>query len=48
MFTPTRHNSVRILRFLGSMNLAVTLLVALALASVIGTILKQNEPYRIT
>ncbi|MCY4281975.1 MAG: cytochrome c biogenesis protein ResB [Gammaproteobacteria bacterium] len=34
------------LRFLGSMNLAVTLLVALALASVIGTILKQNEPYQ--
>ena len=28
------------------MNLAVTLLVALALASVIGTILKQNEPYQ--
>ena len=34
------------LRFLGSMNLAITLLVALALASVIGTILKQNEPYQ--
>ena len=28
------------------MNLAITLLVALALASVIGTILKQNEPYQ--
>ena len=28
------------------MNLAVTLFVALALASVIGTILKQNEPYQ--
>ena len=34
------------LRFLGSMNLAITLFVALALASVIGTILKQNEPYQ--
>lgn len=31
--------------FLGSMNLAVTLLVMLAIASVIGTILKQNEAY---
>ena len=28
------------------MNLAITLFVALALASVIGTILKQNEPYQ--
>ena len=28
------------------MNLAITLLMALALASVIGTILKQNEPYQ--
>ena len=28
------------------MNLAITLLVALALASVIGTILRQNEPYQ--
>lgn len=28
------------------MNLAITLLVALGLASVIGTILKQNEPYQ--
>ncbi|MDE0514593.1 MAG: cytochrome c biogenesis protein ResB [Gammaproteobacteria bacterium] len=34
------------LRFLGSMDLAITLFVALALASVIGTILKQNEPYQ--
>ena len=31
--------------FLGSMNLAITLLVVVAVASVIGTVLKQNEPY---
>lgn len=31
--------------FLGSMNLAITLLVAVAIASVIGTVLQQNEPY---
>jgi cytochrome c biogenesis protein len=31
--------------FLGSMNLAITLLVALAIASVIGTVLVQNQPY---
>ncbi len=34
-----------LLEFLGSMNLAITLLVAVAIASVIGTVLKQNEPY---
>ncbi len=33
-------------RFLGSMNLAITLLVAVALSSIIGTLLKQNEPYQ--
>ncbi|MFN2309075.1 MAG: cytochrome c biogenesis protein ResB [Gammaproteobacteria bacterium] len=33
------------LEFLGSMNLAITLLVAVAVASVIGTVLKQNESY---
>lgn len=32
------------LRFLGSMNLAVTLFVAISVASVIGTVLRQNEP----
>jgi cytochrome c biogenesis protein len=32
-------------RFLGSMNLAITLLVGVAMASVIGTVLKQNQPY---
>lgn len=34
-----------ILEFLGSMNLAITVLVAIAIASVIGTVLQQNEPY---
>ena len=32
--------------FLGSMNLAVTLLVMLAIASVIGTVVKQSEPFQ--
>ncbi len=32
-------------RFLGSMNLAITLLVAVAIAAIIGTVLKQNQPY---
>ncbi|WP_019022517.1 cytochrome c biogenesis protein ResB [Thioalkalivibrio sp. ALE23] len=41
--TPRR--SRIIVEFLGSMNLAITLLVALAIASVIGTVLVQNEPY---
>lgn len=31
--------------FLGSMNLAITLLVAVALASIIGTVLQQNQAY---
>ncbi len=34
-----------LLEFLGSMNLAITLLVAISIAAVIGTVLKQNEPY---
>jgi cytochrome c biogenesis protein len=34
------------LEFLGSMNLAITLLVAVAVASVIGTVLQQNQPYQ--
>lgn len=38
--------SSRFLRFLGSMPLAVTLLAAVAIASVIGTILQQNQPYQ--
>jgi cytochrome c biogenesis protein len=37
--------SAHLTRFLGSMNLAITLLVALGIASVIGTVLKQNENY---
>ena len=39
--TPT----TRLINFLGSMNLAISLLVILAIASVIGTVLKQNQPY---
>jgi len=39
------HSSV-VLEFLGSMNLAITLLVAIAVASVIGTVLQQNQPYQ--
>ncbi|MBT3334856.1 MAG: cytochrome c biogenesis protein ResB [Methylococcales bacterium] len=34
-----------LIRFLGSMNLAITLLVAVAIASIIGTVLQQNLPY---
>jgi len=39
-------NSRLLFRFLGSMNLAIMLLVAVAIASIIGTLLKQNEPYQ--
>lgn len=35
----------RLFRFLGSMDLAITLLLTLAVASVIGTVLQQNQPY---
>ena len=35
----------RIFHFLGSMDLAITLLLALAIASIIGTVLQQNQPY---
>lgn len=41
-----RSTGVILLEFLGSMNLAITLLVALAIASVIGTVLQQNQPYQ--
>ena len=34
-----------LLAFLGSMNLAISLLVAISIASAIGTILQQNQPY---
>ena len=40
-----RPYSIILLEFLGSMNLAITLLVAIAIASIIGTVLKQNELY---
>jgi cytochrome c biogenesis protein len=40
-----RGTAVTLLEFLGSMNLAITLLMALAVASVIGTVLQQNQPY---
>ncbi len=36
----------RSVQFLSSMNLAITLLLVIAVASVIGTILRQNEPYQ--
>lgn len=35
-----------LMRFLGSMNLAVTLLMMLAIASVIGTVLQQNQTFQ--
>ncbi|MDF1588993.1 MAG: cytochrome c biogenesis protein ResB [Gammaproteobacteria bacterium] len=37
--------SQRIFHFLGSMDLAITLLLTLAIASIIGTVLQQNQPY---
>jgi len=40
-----RPTSTRLLDFLGSMNLAIALLVIVAIASAIGTVLKQNQPY---
>jgi len=42
---PVSRRSV-ILDFLGSMNLAITIFVIIAIASAIGTVLKQNEPYQ--
>lgn len=41
----SRSTSTRLVDFLGSMNLAITLLVVLAIASAIGTVLKQNQAY---
>ncbi|ACL71194.1 cytochrome c biogenesis protein ResB [Thioalkalivibrio sulfidiphilus] len=41
-----RSTGAILLEFLGSMSLAITLLVALAIASVIGTVLQQNQPYQ--
>ena len=41
-----KHSRLNIfLEFFGSMNLAITILVAIAVASVIGTVLQQNQPY---
>lgn len=40
-----RSTAAILLEFLGSMNLAITLLVAVAIASVVGTVLQQNQPY---
>lgn len=42
---PHKSRSKRFLEFFGSMELAITLLTALAVASVIGTILQQNQSY---
>lgn len=42
---PRRTLSWRLFHFLGSMELAITLLITLAIASVIGTVLQQNLPY---
>ncbi|TCO82631.1 cytochrome c biogenesis protein [Plasticicumulans lactativorans] len=42
---PRRTFGSLLLELLGSMNLAITLLVVVAVASVVGTVLKQNEPY---
>jgi cytochrome c biogenesis protein len=35
-----------LLEFFGSMNLAITLLLTVGIASIVGTVLKQNEPYQ--
>ncbi|MDG4555508.1 MAG: cytochrome c biogenesis protein ResB [Candidatus Competibacter sp.] len=40
-----RTPSWALLEFFGSMNLAITLLVVVAVASAIGTVLQQNQPY---
>lgn len=42
---PHRTFSWRLFHFLGTMELAITLLITLAIASVIGTVLQQNQPY---
>ena len=46
-YSHARHHTLgqRLFQFLGSMDLAVTLLVTLAIASIIGTVLQQNQPY---
>jgi cytochrome c biogenesis protein len=42
---PQRSFAWRIFHFLGSMEFAITMLITLAIASVIGTVLQQNQPY---
>jgi len=42
---PRRGTGAVLLEFFGSMNLAITLLVVVAIAAVIGTVLQQNQPY---
>lgn len=42
---PHKSGSKRLVEFIGSMELAITLLATLAIASVIGTILQQNQAY---
>ncbi len=41
-----RSTAAIVLEFLGSMNLAITLLVAVGIASIIGTVLEQHRPYQ--
>jgi len=43
--SPRHSFGQRLFLFLGSMDLAITLLLALAIASIIGTVLQQNQPY---
>lgn len=42
---PHRSFAWRVFHFLGSMEFAITMLITLAVASVIGTVLQQNQPY---
>lgn len=42
---PHRPFAWRVFHFLGSMEFAITMLITLAIASVIGTVLQQNQPY---
>lgn len=42
---PRRGYGALIVELLGSMNLAITLLVVIAIAAIIGTVLQQNQPY---
>ncbi len=42
---PRRSSGAILVEFLGSMNLAITLLVAISVAAIIGTVLQQNQPY---